>query len=422
MTSSIGRVCSFVVVIAVAGSTMAEDPSDATTTFTDEKAFLLANPAITKMESFEGLTATNSYTTRTCPMAGFVIDIPDTPYDYLGIWNIPFVGGFATQGANWLGFQSNTNERLRWIFDHPINAFGVNITDWGDFGTGSLTFSNDAGDNFVVAVTPLGNGNQQFFGVINDGMSFTAVEFNQDISGEFYGVDEIYSGPLACATPANVLVAQGKPSQGIWHYYYGGSEWTEMTAAINAAAASVFVAPDLESLPMMLTFDALWVDQRGTDSDPGSFLTATEIANIETFIRTGRRVVMMGDNTALTNWNNQILGIVSGSFAGFVATGVYSTSAYRPPTTGVETVRVVAGGSADSGRALDTANVTTMWPPSDGVLTVLDVNLWSEGWADEDNALFAVNVARWIGCSVWQDFIFWDGFESGDPGYWSSAP
>ncbi len=253
-------------------------------------------------------------------------------------------------------------------------------------------------------------------------MSFTTVEFDQDIAGEFYGVDEVFTSPGACATPANVIVSQGKPYQGFAHHYYGGALWPEMTAAIKAATASVYVAPDLENLGVMLAFDALWVDQRGLDSDPGSSLTALEIANIEAFIRTGRRVVMMGENNAWTNWNNQILGTVSASYAGGVATGAVPTAAYRPPTTGVDAVYVMSGGAAYSGRNLFTENVVTMWPPGDRVLTVLDVNLWSDGWANEDNELFAVNVAKWIGCSVWQDFVFWDGFESGGLAYWSSSP
>lgn len=93
--------------------------------------------------------------------------------------------------------QQNPNEILRFDFSSPINSFGLNVTDWGDWtylGNPSLVFSNNAGDNATVATTPLSDGNHIFFGIINTDTSFTRVELLSQPSPVFYGVDEVYYG------------------------------------------------------------------------------------------------------------------------------------------------------------------------------------------------------------------------------------
>ncbi len=187
------------VVVALALATRA--PGGAVT-FDDEALFLLASGPL-NLESFEGNFATNSFTSNTILTPDITFTVPD--FD-LGIWNMPFVGGFATDGVNWLGYQSTADETITLNFNQAINGFGINITDWGDFGTGILTFSNDVGDFFQVDVTPNADGDHQFFGVINVDMLFTQVEFTQTIPGEFYGLDEIYYG-LVPAPGAAALLA-----------------------------------------------------------------------------------------------------------------------------------------------------------------------------------------------------------------------
>jgi hypothetical protein len=175
----------------------------ATLTFTDEATFLATADPLS-LESFEGETATNSFTSDVVPLADFTVTGTGPFSPTLGIWNVPFVGGFATDGVNWLGYQTDDDESLILDFAAPINSFGLDITDWGDFGTGTLVFFNDAGDFFVVDVSPHPNGNQQFFGVINDTSVFTSVAFLQDIPGEFYGVDKIYYGITTFAVEVDI--------------------------------------------------------------------------------------------------------------------------------------------------------------------------------------------------------------------------
>jgi len=194
-------------------------------------------------------------------------------------------------------------------------------------------------------------------------------------------------------TPLHVLVSQGvDPAFG---YYYGGASWPGMTAALDAAAASVTVTPDLENLAYMLTFDSLWVDQRWDDGS----LTANEMANIVDFIATGRPVVMIGENDNWIPWNDQILGVAGGSFAG-ETNGILNTTTAHPLTAGVSQVEVVLAGTADSGLSLFDQNVMTIWSGAgnDSVLTILDVNAASEAWGSVDNTVFFTNVASWVAC------------------------
>lgn len=185
--------------VVVAGSIVSRAAA-VSLTFTDEATFLSAVASTTK-ESFEGLTATNGPTANFFDLPDFDISVTSPVSPGAGIFNVPLAGGFATDGSNWLAYQSDVNDTLRFDFDTPINAFGINITDWGDFRPGSLFFSNDAGDNFTVAVSPQSNGNLIFFGLINPTMSFTQIVFTNTADNEGYGIDEVYYS----SSPANPI-------------------------------------------------------------------------------------------------------------------------------------------------------------------------------------------------------------------------
>lgn len=217
----------------------------------------------------------------------------------------------------------------------------------------------------------------------------------------------------------DLLVSQGWPASGVGEYYYGGDRWPEMTAAIDAAAATVTVTPDLEDLPSMLLHDALWIDQRDNDYGPGPRqLTGSEEANVAAFIASGRRVVMIGENQNWTTWNNQILGLVGGTFQGEVlASTLYPVVAHHL-TDGVASVWVNAGGYCSGGLALFDWNFATEWGGS--VITVLDVGVMADTyWTWNQNSVFSTNLAEWIGCTT--PVIFDDGFESGTTSLWSGS-
>jgi hypothetical protein len=183
------------------------------------------------------------------------------------------------------------------------------------------------------------------------------------------------------------------PSTGNSGFGYGYSNWSNFSTELDYASGfGVTVVPSFENLTQMLASDALFLDQRWT----GGSLSATELSNVATFISTGKRVVMMGENNLWTTWNNQILGLVGSSHAGEyngTTTAIFS----HELTAGVSSVLVGTSGLAtiSDGTALFDQNWVTLWGSNRNVLTILDVNAFhDERWAG--NGIFARNVATWL--------------------------
>lgn len=179
------------------------------------------------------------------------------------------------------------------------------------------------------------------------------------------------------------------------NYGYNGPGWTNMTAALDTATANNFdTATNFEDLPLMLTYDALWLDLRS----PSDTLTPTEYSNILAFIAAGKRVVMFGENNNWTAWNQQILGMNGGTYAGDIATVSATRVVINELTINAPEFSSVAGGIATGGTALYDPNFVTLW--GDNVLTILDVNLFSDAnWVAPNYVAFATNVANWIATS-----------------------
>ncbi|RJP88646.1 MAG: IPTL-CTERM sorting domain-containing protein [Desulfobacteraceae bacterium] len=180
-------------------------------------------------------------------------------------------------------------------------------------------------------------------------------------------------------------------TQNLGSYGYGVGDWGNMTAALNTATSNQFdTVPNFENLSQMLTYDALWLDCRNTS------LTATEYNNIQSFIATGRRVVMIGENSSWTAWNQQIVGMNGGTYGGQEVSGTASSVISNALTNGAPSVYLpTAGVVASGGTALYVPNFATLW--GNNVLTVLDVNIFSNTfWGSENNGIFATNVANWV--------------------------
>jgi hypothetical protein len=178
------------------------------------------------------------------------------------------------------------------------------------------------------------------------------------------------------------------------NYGYNGPGWTNMTAALDTATANNFdTVANFENLSVMMTYDALWLDLRGVTT-----LTPTEYSNIQAFIATGKRVVMFGENNNWTAWNQQILGMNGGTYAGDTASVSATRLVINELTNNAPEFSSVAGGIATGGTALYDPNFATLW--GDNVLTILDVNLFSDAnWVAPNYAAFATNVANWIAAS-----------------------
>lgn len=164
-----------------------------TFTFTDQDAFLAAAWCVTvPMESFEELPATNQSNQQTITTPGFTVTTDHPPR--LGIWDRRFQDASASDGVQWLGVNENqlvVPQITTFTFNSPINHFGINFSDYGDFGGSDLIYSDSAGNVATAAFSGRPSGNRQFFGIITRHTQFTTVTLVHFVAGEFYGIDEV---------------------------------------------------------------------------------------------------------------------------------------------------------------------------------------------------------------------------------------
>jgi len=189
----------------------------------------------------------------------------------------------------------------------------------------------------------------------------------------------------------SLLVANSKNSI----YGYGKSYCKAMTAALNTATKNeITVAANLEDLDQMLSFDTLWVDVR---FDLPRTLSDVEVENIKTFVSTGRRAVIMGENNVyFRDWNAQLMDILGGINTRKSTSGSSTTLLAHELTAEVNNVTVSAAGLIQGGVPLFDKNWATLWH-NNNVLTLLDVNFMTdESWNIGDNGRFVTNIANWI--------------------------
>ena len=195
------------------------------------------------------------------------------------------------------------------------------------------------------------------------------------------------------------------------NYGYGSAptyyQWRDMAALLDTATDdNVTLAINFEDTDQVLGSDALWL------GSPQSYtLTAAEISNIEAFIASGRRVVMVGDGNAFNDWNSQILGFVGGYPGTWEQNNNDPTTpvaAVHELTSDVTELYVGWGGSIFAGPnsmphiQLFQANVAMLWGEDQNVLTVLDNQVFSNdssAYRFDNNLQFLTNTANWLAAS-----------------------
>ncbi len=187
---------------------------------------------------------------------------------------------------------------------------------------------------------------------------------------------------------------------------YNQQLWTSMTADMNAAATGgITTATSLSNLNQLLTYDGIWVDLR---EQSGGAFTATEASNLSTYISTGRRVVLIGENPAFSGWDNSILSAVGGAYSGDSFNGASPTHAFVPLTSGVNSLMVANGSIAPGGTTLFTDHVATVWGPARNAVVVLDSNAFDDDHLKiAGNSNFAKNIAGWIAGKVADAPLIW---------------
>ncbi len=178
-------------VVASAGATL--------TTFTNEGAFNTAVSGVTlSTESFETLSAGNNGVGS--------IDFGDvTASVATGTIFGSNSGSLVTLGTTALNWQQNADGDITFTFDTPINAFSIDVRDFG-----ALTISNTlvvtvgGGTPFNVFENNTDSSAQLFLGLFDDMATFSTVSFSDTAtSADGIGLDRLQYGALPnTPTPA----------------------------------------------------------------------------------------------------------------------------------------------------------------------------------------------------------------------------
>jgi hypothetical protein len=172
-----------------------------------------------------------------------------------------------------------------------------------------------------------------------------------------------------------------------------------MTGLLQTAfgTANITIASSADNAT---AYDAVWLDQRWT---AGS-LTAPELAQLSAFVATGRRMVLIGENSRGTkswaSWDSQILGLLSGALAGNSEELAYQTASpvtNHELTQGVGSVTLINDGLTSGGLSLFNQSVASLWGVHENVLTWMSINMQDDNYIGyTDNRQFAGNVAYWL--------------------------
>ena len=171
----------------------------ATISFTDQAAFLTQVQA-PSFEGFESLVV--GAATPSVDAAGFTLSSGS-----IEIRNAPLLGAFATEGQQFARWDSTGNGNLVFVFDGPVSAFGVTMTDPADNPAAALSLTTNVGDSFPSFLANVPDAETRFFGIINEDTTFDTVTIISNFP-DGIGFDEVYF--LAVPEPTTLsMVALG---------------------------------------------------------------------------------------------------------------------------------------------------------------------------------------------------------------------
>jgi len=177
--------------------------------FTDETSFLAATSGLS-FESFEALTATNGTTVSTITVTDFEIthSDPGEADAILEVYDVSGPGTYATDGDNYVLWARGPYS-MYIDFNASMGTIGFTMTDALDVATsGSIIFSNNAGQSETIAMGQLAPSNELFFGFIGD-FQFTHVTIEDTMTGDVFGIDGVHYGAQVIPEPTTMLMLGG---------------------------------------------------------------------------------------------------------------------------------------------------------------------------------------------------------------------
>lgn len=150
-------------------------------------------------ESFEGFPASDSDFTNEVDADGFTVtgeDLFDGFPFVLTIQDSVANGLAPTDGANYLSISSFDENVLTLTFDSAVNAVGLDLIDFGDFGgPATIVAQLDGGAEFTVFDGAAASGSTAFFGVVSE-TAFTTLTITNNFDGDQYGIDAVSFGVI----------------------------------------------------------------------------------------------------------------------------------------------------------------------------------------------------------------------------------
>lgn len=177
----------------------------------------------------------------------------------------------------------------------------------------------------------------------------------------------------------------------------GGTAWDTFTGMFTASHALTRTA-DFSDLNQLQAYDAVWVDQ-----ELYNVLDGGEIASLTSYIASGHKAVLIGENYLWNPWNDSLMGVTGGGASGDCSWDFGTPNVAHMLTAGVGSAQNACGSLISSSVGAPTVlfsnNMAALYKVGAGeALVILDSN-----WNDDnylmtaDNQVFAQNVIDWLG-------------------------
>ena len=160
-------------------------------TFSDRTTFLAALPSAAESESFEDEALDVSLGSRTIATSSSDIEFIGNASATFGVNDLVAGGRGPTDGTRYLQVGFISTSSVRFQFATPLLAFGIDVVDKNVNDLDGLIDDQTINN----AISPGGEGNIQFWGVIASGdMPFTEVGFaglGPSVPGDTFALDNV---------------------------------------------------------------------------------------------------------------------------------------------------------------------------------------------------------------------------------------
>lgn len=175
-----------------------------------------------------------------------------------------------------------------------------------------------------------------------------------------------------------------------------GSSWSNYTTAMQAAHTLTQTA-NFENMAQLNAHDAVFVNQ-----ELFGHLSALEIANLNAYISSGHKAVLIGENSSWNPWNSDLMTVVGGgSFTSGCDWTAGTPTTSHILTTGITAVNPACGdpinGSANATILFNNGMAGLYNVGAGEALVILESNWIDNSYSTPGNIQFGNNIIAWLG-------------------------